>query len=128
MSVSPFALSVRLQALTLPISQTHGSSRNMHHFAHCSSACHLYYEIKYTTIDNAEERIYRVRNEWNFQKLCAAGRFGYDYENRAQKDEIAFNKALGAIKSAQSIKFNSFITNEEAKILQTIKEKTGINN
>ncbi len=94
--------------------------------AHCSSACHLYYEVKHTSIDNAEERIYRVRNEWNFQSLCAAGRFGFEYENRAKKDETAFNKAVKALKSAQSIKFNSFITNEEAKILQTIKEKTGV--
>ncbi len=93
---------------------------------HCSSACHLYYEVKHASIDNAEERIYRVRNEWNFQSLCAAGRFGYDYENRAKKDETAFGKAVKALKSAQSIKFNSFITNEEAKILQTIKEKIGV--
>jgi len=94
--------------------------------AHCSSACHLYYEVKHTSIDSAEERIYRVRNEWNFQSLCQAGRFGFDYENRAEKDEKAFEKAVGALKSARTIKFNSFITNEEAKILQTMKERSGV--
>jgi len=94
--------------------------------AHCSSACHLYYEVKHTSIDSAEERIYRVRNEWNFQSLCAAGRFGFDFDNKATKDAKAFDKAVGALKSARTIKFNSFITNEEAKILQTIKEKNGV--
>jgi len=94
--------------------------------AHCSSACHLYYEVKHTSIDNPEEKIYRVRNEWNFQSLCAAGRFGFDYENRAEKDKKAFDKAVGALRSARTIKFNSFITNEEAKILQTIKERNGV--
>jgi NADH-quinone oxidoreductase subunit G len=94
--------------------------------AHCSSACHLYYEVKHTSIDNAEEKIYRVRNEWNFQSLCGAGRFGFDYDNTASKDQKAFEKAITALKSASYIKFNSFITNEEALILQKIKEKTGI--
>jgi len=94
--------------------------------AHCSSACHLYYETKHTSIENAEEKIYRVRNEWNFQSLCAAGRFGFDFDNKAKKCEKAFEKALGALKSARTIKFNSYITNEEAKILQNIKEKLGV--
>ncbi len=94
--------------------------------AHCSSACHLYYEVKHTSIENTEEKIYRVRNEWNFQSLCGAGRFGFDYENKASKDEKAFEKAVSAIKSARTINFNSFITNEEAKILQNFKEKLGV--
>jgi NADH-quinone oxidoreductase subunit G len=44
----------------------------------------------------------------------------------ASKDQKAFEKAITALKSASYIKFNSFITNEEALILQKIKEKTGI--
>ncbi len=94
--------------------------------AHCSSACHLTYESKHTATTDVESKIYRVTNDFEFSSLCKAGRFGFDYENRAKKDEVAFSKALGALKSAQSIKFNSFITNEEAKILQTIKEKIGV--
>ena len=37
----------------------------------------------------------------------------------------AFKKAIEAFKNAKNIKFNSFITNEEALILQKISEKTG---
>jgi len=95
--------------------------------AHCSSACHVYYETRAESIDNPTEKIFRVKNEWNYQTLCGAGRFGYDYENTtAKKDPEALAKAVEAIKSAGSIKFNSTITNEEAKMLQTLKEKFGV--
>ncbi|WP_200763329.1 NADH-quinone oxidoreductase subunit G [Nitrosophilus alvini] len=93
--------------------------------AHCSAACHLYYDIKHTSIDNPEPKIYRVKNEWNYVSLCGAGRFGYDFENRAQKDEKAFADAIEAFKKADTIRFSSYITNEEALILQKLKEKFG---
>jgi len=95
--------------------------------AHCSSGCHIYYETKHTSIDNPEEKIYRVKNEWNYQSLCGAGRFGYDYENRdVRRDEAAYSRALDAIQNAGTIRFNSVITNEEAMMLQTLKEKRGV--
>jgi NADH-quinone oxidoreductase subunit G len=94
--------------------------------AHCSSACHLTYEVKHTAIENSDPKIYRVTNEWNFQSLCGAGRFGFDYQNSSKKDEKAFDCAVEAFKKAKSIRFNSFITNEEAMMLQTIKEKFGV--
>ena len=95
--------------------------------AHCSSACHLYYETRAESIDNPTEKIFRVKNEWNYQTLCGAGRFGYDYENTtAKKDPQALAKVAEAIKSAGTIKFNSMITNEEALMLQTLKEKFGV--
>jgi len=95
--------------------------------AHCSSACHLYYETRFTSIDDTTEKIFRVKNEWNFQTLCGAGRFGYDYENRtAKKEPEALQRAVEAIKSADTIKFNSMISNEEALMLQTLKEKLDV--
>ncbi len=95
--------------------------------AHCSSGCHLYYETRFESIDNPKEIIFRVKNEWNFQSLCGAGRFGYDYENRnIKKDKEAFNRAIEAIKKANTIRFSSMITNEEALMLQRLKEKRGI--
>jgi len=95
--------------------------------AHCSSACHLYYETRSESISNPEEKIFRVKNEWNYQTLCGAGRFGYDYENRdAKKDPDALARAVEAIKSAGTIRFNSMITNEEALMLQTLKERLGV--
>jgi NADH-quinone oxidoreductase subunit G len=95
--------------------------------AHCSSACHLYYETRQESISNPVEKIFRVKNEFHYQSLCGAGRFGYDYENTtATKDINALKKAVDAIKSAKTIKFNSMITNEEALMLQTLKEKFGL--
>jgi NADH-quinone oxidoreductase subunit G len=95
--------------------------------AHCSVGCQLYYEVKHTSIENNDKRIYRVTNESHYTTLCGAGRYGYDFENRVEsKDPEAFAKAVEAFKSADHINFNSQITNEEAMILQKLKEKLGV--
>ena len=95
--------------------------------AHCSSGCQIYYETKPASIADRTEKIFRVTNEWNYVSLCGAGRFGYDFENReATKDPQAFNKAVEALKKAEVIHFNSVITNEEALMLQMLKEKKGV--
>ncbi len=93
---------------------------------HCSAGCHIYYDVKHTSLESDEPKIYRVTNEWNYVSLCGAGRYGFDYQNRVEgKDEAAFNKAIEAFKKADTIEFTSTITNEEALILQRLKEKYG---
>ena len=93
---------------------------------HCSAGCQISYDVKHTSIEDSDERIYRVMNEWNYVSLCGAGRYGFDYENSdVQKDEKAFNKAIKAFKKADTIEFTSTITNEEAYVLQSLKEKYG---
>lgn len=95
--------------------------------AHSSDGAQIYYEVKPTSIDNREEKIYRITNEWSYVSLDGSARFGYDFENRdVTKDENAFSKAVDAIKNAGTIRFNSMVTNEEALMLQTIKEKFGV--
>jgi len=94
--------------------------------AHCSVGCQINYEVKHASIENSKRKIYRVTNEFHYVNLCGAGRFGYDFENEATKDEAAFHKAIQALKKAQTIIFDSFITNEEALILQKMKEKLGV--
>jgi len=94
--------------------------------AHCSAGCQISYDVKHQSIENPEDKIYRVTNEWNYVSLCGAGRYGYDYENKnVTKDETAFAKAVDAFEKADTIKFTSTITNEEAHILQTLKETKG---
>jgi len=93
--------------------------------AHCSAGCPLEYETRHSSINGADE-IFRVKNNFEFTSLCGAGRFGFDFDNRAQRDESAFNKAIEAIKSAKAIRFSSMVTNEEAHILGLLKEKLGI--
>jgi NADH-quinone oxidoreductase subunit G len=93
---------------------------------HCSAGCQITYDVKHTSIENSDDMIYRVTNEWNYVSLCGAGRYGYDYDNKVQdKDEVAFAKAVEAFKKADTIAFTSTITNEEALMLQTLKEKFG---
>ena len=93
---------------------------------HCSAGCQISYDTKHTSVENADEKIYRVSNEWNYVSLCGAGRYGYDYQNAdVSKDETAFNSAVNAFKDADTINFTSTITNEEALVLQKLKEKYG---
>jgi NADH-quinone oxidoreductase subunit G len=93
---------------------------------HCSAGCQISYDVKATSIENPEDKIYRVMNEWNYVSLCGAGRYGFDYQNAdATKDETAFENAVEAFKKADTIKFTSTITNEEALILEKLKEKFG---
>jgi len=96
--------------------------------AHCSSGCALEYNVKHVgSSDPFAKKITRVTNEFEFGALCGAGRFGFGFENKSQgKDDAAFSKAIEAVKSSDTIKFNSYITNEEAKLLQTLKETIGI--
>ena len=89
--------------------------------SHCSSACHLYYESK-------GGEIKRVTNEADFSSLCGAGRFGFDFQNRVEsKDSVAFDKAVESFKNAKNVFFNSYITNEEAFVLNELKKKLGFN-
>jgi len=93
---------------------------------HCSAGCQISYDVKHTSIEDTQEKIYRVMNEWNYVSLCGAGRYGFDYENKVEaKDETAFANAVEAFKKADTIKFTSTITNEEALILEQLKDKFG---
>ena len=94
-----------------------------------SSDCSLiYYEVKHTSIEkNKEQKIYRVTNDSHYTSISGAARFAFNYSNSVDsKDEVEFNKAVEAFKNADTIKFNSFITNEDAYMLQQLKEKLGV--
>ena len=95
--------------------------------AHCSAGCQLYYERKHAgSLEKGEPRIYRVTNEFEFTTLCGAGRFGYDFENRAKGREPArLEAAVEAFKKAKNIRFSSRITNEEALILRRLADRYG---
>ena len=93
---------------------------------HCSAGCQISYDIKHTSVEDPEDKIYRVKNEWNYVSLCGSGRYGYDFQNsNVIKDAGQFDAAITAFKKADTISFTSTITNEEAMILQRLKEKFG---
>jgi len=93
--------------------------------AHCSAGCSLEYETRHNGI-NADDTIHRVKNNFEFTSLCGAGRFGFDFANEASRDATAFAGAITALQSAKAIRFSSIITNEEAHMLQLLKEKLGV--
>jgi len=97
--------------------------------SHSSDCAYIYYEIKQDSIDNHRtKRIYRVTNEPHYSTLNGAGRFAYDFDNKVEKkDATAFINAIEAFQKAKNIRFNSFITNEEALLLQKIADKIGAN-
>ncbi len=95
--------------------------------SHCSSTCGLYFDVQNGSIDNSsEQRIMRVVTDEEFDVLCGAGKFAYNFQNTKVSDESEFIKAVDALKECGTIKFNSYITNEEALILQKLKEKLGL--
>lgn len=95
--------------------------------AHCSAGCSLTYEVRHTSNSlGAKPKIYRVTNNFEVATLCGAGRFGFDFDHQAAKDQTVFENAVSAFKGAKAIRFGSLITNEEAMILQRLKEKLGV--
>jgi NADH-quinone oxidoreductase subunit G len=94
--------------------------------AHCSAGCALEYEVKHAGIAATDDTIYRVKNDFEYTTLCGAGRFGFDFNNKAEKNEEAFAAAITAIEKTKAIRFSSIITNEEALLLQRLKEQHGV--
>jgi NADH-quinone oxidoreductase subunit G len=95
--------------------------------AHCSAGCSLVYEVRHTSNAlGAKPKIYRVTNDFEHATLCGAGRFGFDFGSEGNKDEAELARAVSAIQEHKAIRFSSLITNEEAYILQKLKESAGI--
>ncbi len=94
---------------------------------HSSDCSLLYYDVKHTSISNPAPKIYRVNSDHNYAPLHAAARYGFDFQNDVTcKDEKAFFKAVELLQTkVDTIVFDSYITNEEALILQKLKEKFG---
>jgi len=92
---------------------------------HSSDCSLIYYETKHGDMKNYDTKIFRVTNDSHYVSLSGAARFGYDFENRVKgKDKALFEKAVSFIENeADTIRFSSYITNEEALILQKIKDK-----
>ena len=94
---------------------------------HSSDCSLIYYDVKQTGIHNPNPKIYRVSSDQTYAPLHAAARYGFDFENVVKgKDEKAFAYAVELLKTkVDTIAFDSYITNEEALILQKLKEKYG---
>ncbi|RAX59289.1 hypothetical protein CCZ01_00695 [Helicobacter monodelphidis] len=86
---------------------------------HCPLGCALSYEGKHG-------KVYRVTNDWNQNSLCGAGRYGYNMPlNESNRNPLKLQEATKAFEEADTISFTNFITNEEAYILQLLKQYRG---
>jgi len=94
---------------------------------HSSDCSLLFYDVKHTSISNPEPKIYRVNSDHNYAPLHTAARYGFDFQNEVTcKDENAFAQVVELLQTkVDTIVFDSYITNEEALILQKLKEKFG---
>ncbi len=86
---------------------------------HCGGGHDVIYEVK-------KGKIYRVSNEAEFSTMCSASRYGFDFANEGvTKDSKAFSRAIDAFNNSETIIFSNEISNEEALILQKLKELKG---
>lgn len=95
---------------------------------HSSDCSLIYYDIRHDNVENSNDKIFRVSNDYSFAPIHGGARYGYDFENEVEsKDKKAFEKIIHALKTKEidTIEFDSFITNEEALILQKLKDKHG---
>lgn len=87
--------------------------------AHSPLASLIYYEVK-------RGKIFRVRSDFHYDAIGGVCRYGYDYQNEAGNSAEDMKKAVAAFKKADTVRFTSMITNEEALILQKLKGIYGL--
>ena len=85
---------------------------------HSSLANLIYYEVK-------RGKIYRVRSDFEHETIAGLCRYGYDFENNGSNSKEDMDRVVEEFKKADTIRFSSMITNEEALILQKLKELHG---
>ncbi|MCH9812783.1 MAG: (2Fe-2S)-binding protein [Epsilonproteobacteria bacterium] len=85
---------------------------------HSSLANLIYYEVKHG-------EFLRVRSDSDHDSISGLCRYGYDFQNDGSNCDSDMQKAVAAFKVSDTIAFTSMITNEEALILQRLKELHG---
>ncbi|PAF42196.1 NADH-quinone oxidoreductase subunit G [Helicobacter sp. 11S03491-1] len=91
---------------------------------HCAAGCYLNYEIRHQDIEGEKQKIYRISNNFNHNPICGAGRFGFDISSSIQGSKnIA--QAIKALQEAKAVRIGGDITNEEAYIIEGLRQKLG---
>ncbi len=93
----------------------------------CPSGCKIVLEGKKNAQN--EMKLYRVTNDFNFNSICAGGRFGQVLDLEKSVVDLSadcLNCAISAIKGAKAILVGGNTTNNEAKFLQSIKNALGV--
>lgn len=93
----------------------------------CPSGCKIVLEGKKNAKNQMQ--LYRVTNDFNFNPICAAGRFGQILDLQKSSVDLSMdsiNHATNALKGAKAIFVGGNTTNNEAKFLQNLKNALGI--
>lgn len=93
----------------------------------CPAGCKIVLEGKKDAKN--QMRLYRVTNDFNFNPICAGGRFGQELdlcESSVDLSDKSLRRATNAICNAKAIKVGGNTTNNEAKFLQKLKEHFGV--
>ena len=85
---------------------------------HCPMGCKVIYEVRHNDTLGTPH-IYRVKNDFYFNPICGAGRYGYDVSSSVNPSQN-LQAAIDAFKKATSINVGNQTTNEEAFVLNHI--------
>lgn len=93
----------------------------------CPSGCKIVLEGKKNAQN--EMKLYRVTNDFNFNPICAGGRFAQVLDLEKSVLDLStncLNHAVSALKGAKMIVVGGNTTNNEAKFLQSLKNVLGV--
>lgn len=95
----------------------------------CALGCYIVYEVKNTnqaTHISKNKKIYRSTTQMEFAQLCHSGRHHFVNAPVLEKNDSALQQAIQAFKKARSIRIGTQTTNEEAFVLNYLKNKLGL--
>ncbi|PAF50676.1 molybdopterin-dependent oxidoreductase [Helicobacter sp. 13S00477-4] len=95
----------------------------------CSLGCYIIYETKNTHKTehiSKNKKIYRSNTQMEFAQLCHSGRHNFINFPVWQKNHPAFESAIKAFKNAIAIRIGLQTTNEEAYIINYLKNQLGL--
>lgn len=82
---------------------------------HCPMGCKITYEVRHNDTLGTPH-IYRIKNDFYFNPICGAGRYGYDVSSSVNPAQN-LQAAIEAFKKASHINIGNQVTNEEAFVL-----------
>ncbi|PAF47342.1 NADH dehydrogenase [Helicobacter sp. 12S02634-8] len=91
---------------------------------HCPAGCFISYEVRHQDIAGEAKKIYRVSNNFNHNPICGAGRFVFDVSSSTQGSSN-ITEAINAIKNAKAVRIGGDLTNEEAYLIEGLRQKLG---
>lgn len=95
----------------------------------CALGCYIVYEGKNTNDSShisKNKKIYRSSTQMEFSQLCHSGRHNFANSPVYKKDDEGLLKAIKAFKNAVAIRIGTHISNEEAYVLNQLKNKLKI--